>query len=258
MRAPVAPSIASAGSRSTSKLPAIARWMPSSSVVRLDRGEEADVPKLTAKTGTSRPAKRRSAARIVPSPPSTTADRALVAPGREPSTTPSRGPCLCVSTSSGGSRTSTPASSGELDQPRQSLGRLPGRLVGEDRDRARRGSRLHLAAAASTSASARPARPRPATQSSRGCPPGRAGPTRRNRARPAELSAVLANSHERRAAVVGMRTTPPFPTRSRPTSNWGFTSARQSKRSAPRRRARPEAPSSSEMNDTSTTIRSGR
>ncbi len=102
------------------------------------------------------------------------------------------------------------------------------------------------------------ARPPPARRSSRGCRPGRAAPRRRSRAatRPAARarSSPIATSAARRSAA--SRTTPPLPTRSRPTSNCGLTSARQSKRGAAAARtagstlARP-------MNETSIAIRSG-
>ena len=54
----------------------------------------------------------------------------------------------------------------------------------------------------------------------------------------------------------GSRTTPPLPTRSRPTSNCGLTIARQSKRSAAQASTAGRT-LRSEMNETSTTIRSG-
>ena len=67
---------------------------------------------------------------------------------------------------------------------------------------------------------------------------------------------MLAHREQRRAPVVGERTTPPLPTRSRPTSNWGLTMASRSKRGAA---AATTAGSTlvSEMNETSATIRSG-
>ena len=102
------------------------------------------------------------------------------------------------------------------------------------------------------------ARPRPARRSSRGCRPARAGPRRRSRAAQTPssptASSPTATSAARRSDA--SRTTPPLPTRSRPTSNCGLTSARQSKLGA----AAPSTAGSTfpkPMKETSITIRSG-
>ena len=108
--------------------------------------------------------------------------------------------------------------------------------VGEDGDRAAaaltappfspppRGPRPRPAGPASasqTKLSRLPGRPRQARGARSRAPPRRA---RRARRSPTSTRAARRSSAE--------RTTPPFPTRSRPTSNCGLTSARQSKRGA--------------------------
>ena len=131
--------------------------------------------------------------------------------------------------------------------------------AGEDRDRARRvhGSALRAAASRSSTAPARPRLGR-ARRSSRGCRPGRAGPTTRIPAptRPASRAACATpTSAPRRAS--GSRTTPPLPTCPRPTSNCGLTSARQSNSGAAQA-STAGSTLASEMKETSATTRSGR
>ena len=86
--------------------------------------------------------------------------------------------------------------------------------------------------------------------------PGRPGArvAEHRRAEPAAAARPTAISAPRRSG--GSRTTPPLPTRSRPTSNCGLTSARQSNRGAAHA-STGGSTFASEMNDTSITIRSG-
>ena len=207
------------GSSSVSNSPANARSKSASSPSGSSVARKPTSPKLTANTGTPVPAYSRSAVRIVPSPPITTQRSTSRASGA--STTmpaPAASPCLRVSLGVEAQRHAGALRRGDQrGQRRRGVGGAPVREHGGD---AGHGSTSRTAASRSSSAR----RPRPARRTSRGCRPARAARTTRSRARTrrgARAAAATPSSASRRSA--GSRTTPPLPTRSRPTSNCGLT-----------------------------------
>src|SRR5205823_10508313 len=132
-----------------------------------------------------------------------------------------------------------PPTGRHLDQAPDRLLGVVGELVGEHRDGPRR---LHGTTHTNVSRlPAGPGSPEEATPLT-DQPRSRANST-------TEATAARLSSAE--------RTTPPLPTRSGPTSNCGLTSARQSNSGAAVARTAGST-FASEMNDTSTAIRSGR
>ena len=182
------------------------------------------MPKLTPKTGTPVRAKRRSACRIEPSPPSTRqrsggprspttsmpsaaapcfSSSSLVATSRQPASRATATAIATASVAAGGCEWVISAAVFTLAPPRAAT------------DRAPRGPRP-------------PARRRRTRRRSRDCPSGPAAPRRRSRA-PAGRSRAAAWATVRIASrrSAASRTTP-RPTRSRPSSNCGLTIARTS------------------------------
>ena len=179
-------------------------------------------PKLTANTGTRRSRRYcRSVVRIVPSPPSTTARSVSPAGSAPGSTSVRRLDAVLRRPPPGGTRTSTPASRGQLDDAPQRVAGVLRPRVREDGEAARRaahGSALR-AAASRSSTRARRARPRRARRRSRGCPagPGRPDEAKPSTDAPSSLARVLGHGHAApRAGPRARAPRRPCPTRSRP------------------------------------------
>ena len=218
LRTPLGARHASAGSSITSISPAKARSTPSSSSHGSTVARNPIAPKLTANTGTEVPANSRRADRIVPSPPRTSA-RSGGPSSPLVSTAPSgRGEAVLLRLLRRDAHLD-PRPVSELEHTTQRTPVSPVRVWPRGRPCA--GRSRPVFEQRPPGRRRRRARPPPrARRSSRGSPPDRAGRSSCSRA-PRRLAARgrARRPDERGPPFLGARTTPPFPTRSRPTSN---------------------------------------
>ena len=242
-----------AGSSSVSKSPANARSKSPSSPSGSTRGQEADLAEVDGehRHAGAGVAAQRGEDRAVAAEHDAEVD-VVGAVGLELEPVARRRARACA-VSSASKRSVDAGAPGGGDQLAQRGRGLGGAAVGEH---ARRLHTLDLRAAARVG-TAPGGRPRPSHTNVSRLP---AGPGRPDGAKPSTAApsarARAATDDDRLARSAGSRTTPPLPTRSRPTSNCGLTIARQSKRSAAQASTAGRT-LVSEMNETSMTIRSG-